>query len=141
MIEKLTVGEILDFLKDFVIGSSELKGADSNEKLCDQGVFYDPKREEMTLLVDSVRIRVPAHLGKRAKGNDFDNKSDRIDRFEIYRSEKIYLSEDGIGFENEDFKNYILKINDVSEEDFNNEWKAFLLGKENMVELERTLGK
>lgn len=139
MIKELTVGETLEFLKDFGVVSSELKGADSNEKLCDQGFFYDPKKEEITLLVDSVRIRVPARLGKRAKRNDFDNKSNRIAGVEIYRSERIYLSEDGIGFENEDFKNYVLEINDVSEEDFNNEWKAFLLEKERMVELERSL--
>ena len=141
MIQELTVEEILEFLEDFGIGSSELKGADSNEKLCDQGLSYDPKREEITLLVDSVRIRVSADLGKRAKGNDFDNKSDRISGVKIYQNEKIYLSEGGIGFENKGFKNYILKINGVSEEDLNNVWKAFLLRKENMVELERSLWK
>ena len=139
MIQELTVEEILEFLKDFGIGSSELKGADSNEKLCDQGVFYDPKREEITLLVDSVRIRVSADLDEMAKENDFDNKSDRISGVKIYQNEKIYLSEGGIGFENKGFKKYVLKINDVSEEDLNNEWKAFLLRKENMDELGRSL--
>lgn len=139
MIQELTVEEILEFLKDFGIGSSELKGADSNEKLCDQGDFYDPKREEITLLVDSVRIRVSADLDEMAKGNDFDNKSDRISGVKIYQNEKIYLSEGGIGFENKGFKKYVLKINDVSEEDLNNEWKAFLLRKENMDELGRSL--
>lgn len=143
MIEELTAGELSDFLASFGMILSEQRDLEKDKPILDQGVVFDEKKDEMIVLVDFVTFRVPAYLDTTKQiDDDFDQSEEKsVDRIEIYQREKIYLSENGIGFENEEFKNHVLKINDVSEEDLKNEWIVFLLDKENKTELTKNLYK